>query len=306
MTRQVAVLVALMVVLSPLGVSQTTVSTPPPSLAGGSTFLMQPFAIPEGFGLRVSSAYSPYDRNADFLYGGIGLTISKMLQLSVVREPAIGTPAGWLTPSTVVGVRLQVIPQREHLPALSLFMNAMTARQQVQLQNVNIQADFPTLYQRGLRYFTYEAQSAWGGLALATEFDEVLACNAALGVRQVTWKQGYGQFSFDTGWPTTEDSRTPPLPERSALQLDWAAGIAVRIVRDVAIIGEFSSAPYIEVDPTSLPAEARQATVAAFGIRYFPSIPVTLELYDRWYSKVLDQTSHHQLRLGLSTQLFFE
>jgi hypothetical protein len=306
MTHQLAVLVVVLMVLSPLTIAQPIQDSPPQIIMGGATFLGQHTAIPAGYSLRLSSAYAPYDRRVDQVYGKVGLTISSMLEATLNHEGVIGSPAGLLKPVPQVGVRLQVAPQREHFPAVSVFLNTMIGNQSERLEDNILRSNLSDIYQQGLTFVSYEARSTLAGLAMATTLDEFLSFSAALGVRQLTWKQGWSQYSFDTGLPTTSDGWTLPLPEQSKLQLDWSAGVMFRPLQELGFMGEVASVPLIAVDPTSLVAVARQGTVAAIGIRYFLPIPLSVDVYDRWYSEGIGAGDHHQIRVGLSTEVLFQ
>lgn len=306
MKHQLAVLLAVLMVLSPLAVAQSTQDLPTQNVMGGTTFLGQHTAIPTGYSLRLSSAYAPYDRSLDYIYGNVGVTISGLLEATLSHEGVIGSPVGLLRPVPQVGVRLQVTPQREQLPAVSVFLNTMIGNQSERLEDDALRSDLSDIYDRGLTYMTYEARSTLAGLALATTVDEILSFSATLGVRQVIWKQGWSRYSFDTGLPTTSDGWTFPLSEQSKLQLDWSTSVAVRPLHELGVIAEVASVPIIAVDPTSLVTVARQGTVAAFGIRYFLPIPLCVDLYDRWYSEGSGSSNQHQIRFGLSTEMVFQ
>ncbi len=306
MKSLVAVLAAVLVVLPSLAISQSVHIPDAQFLAGCSTFLGQPAAIPEGYLLRLSSAFSPYDRNLDYVYGNAGLTIDGLLEVTLSHEGAIGSPVGLLRPVPQVGLRLQIVPQRGNFPAVSLFLRTMTGNQSELIGQRNLESNLPAVYCRGLNSISYDARSTTAGVALATTFDEVFSFGATLGIGQAIWKQGWSRYSRDIGLPSQPDGWTLPLAEDSQLRLNLSATAAIRPIYEVSIMGEVATMPFIDIDPTSLLAVARQGTVVAMGLRYFLPIPLTMDVYDRWYSESVGGTGHHQLRVGLSSGILFE
>lgn len=299
MTHKTAVLTALLLLIA--GVAMTQPAMDKPGVV--SSFLGLQAAIPDGYSWRMSAAYPPYETGASFPYGSIAVGLDGLLELSWTHEGAMGSPTGSLTPDDLLSFRLQVVPQRERFPAVSVFLTTMPGKKSELLLGRDFQPKLSDIYQRGLVGASYEARSTLAGIALATTLSDVLSFNAALGARQIVWQQQWSFTTFNTGLPRTSDGWTYPLAERSSFWLDMAAGASFRPIEELALIGEVGSLPFVEIDPSSLMMEAKQGYMGAVGIRYDLPIPLSVDLYDRWYSENRNRTNYHQIRIGLSTQL---
>ncbi|MEK9138688.1 MAG: hypothetical protein AAB393_16315, partial [Bacteroidota bacterium] len=265
-----------------------------------------PAAIPEGYSLLLSAAYPPYERTTDLTCGNISVGLAGLCQATFSHEGAIGSPIGVLRPSNLVGLRIQVIPQRSHFPAVSVFLTTMTGTQSEFLADNDLKPNLPQIFQRGLVATSYEAKTTLAGLALASTLNDMFSFNVALGARQMVWQQRWSIYTFNTGLPRTQNGWTFPLAERSNLRLDMSASVSCRPIEQVALIGEIASLPFVDIDESSLLIEARQGYVGAIGIRYYLPIPLSIDLYDRWYSQKGDRTNYHQVRLGVSTEIHFQ
>ena len=54
------------------------------------------------------------------------------LESHIAHEGAVGSPVGKLFPANLLSFRIQVVPQREQYPAVSLFISAMTELQEAE------------------------------------------------------------------------------------------------------------------------------------------------------------------------------
>lgn len=305
MKRQAAVLATILMVISRIATAQSTADTPAKQGLPVSPFIGQDTSIPEGYSMRLSAAYSPYDRKTNFAYGNIAIGIAGLLEATIRHEGAIGSPTGLLEPATLFGLRLQIVPQRERFPAVSVFLNTMSEAQSNYLGGNDLSLSLPDLFQRGVKSITFEARTTVAGVALATRLNDVVSFSASLGGREMVWRQGWSDYSVNTGIPSTPNG-TPPTPERSRLRLDWSASVSLHPLDQLAVIGEVGSLPFIDIDPSSLLIEARQGLVGTIGVRYSLPIPLSVELYDRWYSETRERTNYHQVRIGLSTEVLFQ
>jgi hypothetical protein len=228
-----------------------------------------------------------------------------MLEATVHHEGAIGSPIGLLRPATMLGLRLQIVPQRDRLPAVSLFLNTMTEAQSEFLGDNDLRPNVPEVFQRGVMAISYEARTTVAGVSVTTTLHDMFSFSASLGGREMVWQQRWSAYAFNTGLPTSQ-GWTFPTAERTRLRLDWSASVTLRPTEQLALIGEVSALPFIDIDPSSLVLEARQGYVGTIGVRYSLPIPLSVDLYDRWYSETRERTNHHQIRLGLSTEVLFQ
>ena len=302
MRRQAAVLAIVVVAISFPASAQLTVDSPDQPALTASRFLGGQPAIPEGNSLRFSVAYSPYERTPNFAYGNLSVSFNGLLEATWTHDGAIGSPTGTLNPENLLGFRLQVLPQREQFPALSVFLTTLTKAQSGFLGGADLQARLPEIYRRGLLTTSYDARTTVAGVSLASVLNDKLALNATLGVREMVWQQMWSSYAIDIGLPTQNGS-TFPLAERNNLRVDWSAGATVRPIHQLDLVAEIASLPFVEVDPSSLVIEARTGYLGTIGVRYHLPIPLTIDLYDRWFSEKDDRTNLHQFRLGLSTNL---
>jgi hypothetical protein len=304
MQRTAVVLTAILMVALQSTLAQIPNDNPEQGF-GLSPFLGESTLIPDAYSLRVSAAFPPYERGATFGYGSVSIGLSGLLEATVSREGAIGSPTGMLKPTNLLGLRLQVLPQREQFPAVSVFLTTMTGAQSELMTNVDLERERLTLFQRGLRMISYDAKTTVAGIAVASGLAGMVSYRAALGVREMIWRQQWSIYGFGTGLPTSQDGWTLPLAERTSLRVDWSASIAFRPIQQAALFAEVASLPLIDVDPSSLQIENRQGYVGAIGVRYYLPIPLSIDLYDRWVSGIGERKARHQVRLGLSTDVLF-
>ncbi len=258
--------------------------------------------IPEGYSLHLSSAFSPFEQNTSFVYGTMSLGIVGLLEASLTKESAIGTPLGWAEPANQLGLRLQVAPQRDNYPAVALFLNTMLKAQTEFLGDNDLMPNFPDLYRRGILAISYQAKTTTAGVALTTQLNDFVTLNASIGTREIVWRQGWSAYSSDNSSQKTVDGWTAPLAEQSAYRIDALGGFTFHPLSKLAVIGDVGTIPSMDIDPSSLTIEATQDFTGAFGVRYYLPVPLTVELYDRWFSSSTLKT-FHQIRLGLSADI---
>ena len=299
MKLQIAILTVLL--LGTVGFANAQQQIDKPAIV--SPFIGQYAPISDGYYLRMSAAYPPYEKTMGSAYGHISLGLAGLLEATFSHEGAMGSPIGVLSPNNLLSLRLQIVRQRDLLPAVSLFLTAMPETKSEFLGDTDLRPNLPQILQRGLNATSYEARTTVAGVALATSLSDLFSLNVALGARQMVWQQRWSNYSFDNGLPRTRDGWAYPLAERTNLRLDMVAGASFRPIQELALIGEVASLPFIDTDPSSLLIEARQGYMGTIGIRYYLPIPLSIDLYDRWYSETGDRTNYHQVRLGLNTDL---
>lgn len=299
MKHKTAVLTALVLLIAGFALAQTAMDKP----AIVSSFLGRQAALPDGYSFRMSAAYPPYEKGVNYPYGSIGVGLDGLFELTWSHDGAMGSPTGSLTPDDLLSFRLQVVPQRERFPGVSVFLTTMPGKKSEFFSDGDLRSKLPEIYQRGLVAASYDARSTVAGVGLASSLNDMFSYNVSLGARQMVWQQQWSASTINTGLPRTPDGWTYPLPERSNFWLDMAAGVSFRPIEELALIGEAGSLPFVEIDPISLMMEARQGYTGAIGIRYYLPIPLSVDLYDRWYSENGDRTNYHQIRFGLSTQV---
>ncbi len=302
MRRLAAILVTILMVIPVIAAAQSAGETPSMQV---SPVLGQATAIPEGYTVRMSMSYPPYERSTNYGYGQVSVGLAGVFGATVRYEGAIGSPVGLLRPTTLVGLQLQVVPQREIYPAIIMFLNTMAGTQSEFLGNIDLMPNLPAVFQRGVNAISYDARTTVAGVAFMTKLNGLLTANASLGGREMVWTQRWSKYAIPMGFPSTSDGWTYPLAERSSLRLDWSVGATVYPLSQLALFTEVASLPFADVDPSSLIIEARQGIVGTIGVRYSLPIPLSLDLYDRWYSETGDRTNYHQVRVGLSTEVVF-
>lgn len=305
MNRQAVVLLAILMVISQVAIGQSTVDTPAEQSLAVSPILGPVATIPEGYTLRLSTSYPPYERRTNFGYGQLTVGLAGVFGATVRYEGAIGSPIGLLRPTTLVGLHLQVVPQREIYPAVLVFLSTMAGPQSEFLGSNDLIPNLPAIFQRGVEAISYEARTTVAGVAFMTAFNNMLSVSASLGGREMVWEQRWSKYSVYMGLPSTSDGWTFPTAERSSLRLDWSAGATFHPLNKLALFGEIASLPFADVDPSSLIIEARQGYMGTIGVRYYLPIPLSIDLFDRWYSETGERTNYHQVRLGLSTEVVF-
>lgn len=304
MNRQAAVFLAILMVISQIAIGQSTVDTPAEQSLAVSPILGPVAAIPEGYTLRLSTSYPPYERRTNYGYGQLTVGLAGVFGATVRYDGAIGSPIGLLRPAILVGLHLQVFPQREIYPAVLVFLSTMAGTQSEWLGSNDIIPNLPAIYQRGVKAISYDARTTVAGVGFMTKLSSMLSLSASLGGREMVWQQRWSSYSVDMGLPTSYGA-TLPTAEQSRLRLDWSAGVTFHPLSQLALFGEVASLPFVDIDPLSLIIEARQGYMGTIGIHYYLPIPLSIDLYDRWYSETGERTNYHQVRLGLSTDAVF-
>ncbi len=300
MRRLAAILVTILMVIPVLAAAQPAGDSVP---APVSPIVGQTAAIPDGYSVRMSMSYPPYERRADFGYGQLTVGLAGVFGATVRYEGAIGSPIGLLRPMPLVGLHLQVVPQREIYAAITAFLTTMVGTQSEFLGDNDLVPNLPAVSQRGVEAISYDARTTVAGAAFMTKLNDMLSVSASLGGREMVWQQRWSKYSIPMGLPATSDGWTFPTAERSSLRLDWSASATFNPLSRLALFGEVASLPFVDIDPSSLIVEARQGVVGTIGVRYHLPIPLSIDLYDRWYSETGDRVNFHQVRLGLSSEL---
>jgi hypothetical protein len=302
MKGRAVALVFLVAIATCMGGAQPAFGNDPVPVSTASPFLSHGSALPSGHFLRLSGAFSPFARGTRFGYGSATVGIAGLFSISLSHEGAIGSPIGALKPNDLLDIRLQIIPQRDRLPAVSLFLTTMTAMQTESFRNTDLQSALPDAYAHGLSAISYEARTSAAGVAVTTVLSDLFAFGASVGAREMVWSEGWSHKGNAAGGAVTNDGWTGPGGERSTFRLDWSAHVIVRPLTEVALVVELASQPLAAVNPTTLSIEGRQGYTRVIGIRYFLPIPLSVDLYDRWYSEQGSQPAH-QVRLGLSASV---
>jgi hypothetical protein len=180
----------------------------------------------------------------------------------------------------------------------------MAGTQSEWLGRNDIFPNLPAIFQRGVEVISYDARTTVAGVAFMTNLSSTLSLGASLGGREMVWQQLWSSYSVDMGLPTSYGA-TLPTAERSSLRLDWSVGATVHPLSQLDLFGEVASLPFADIDPSSLIIEARRGMVGTIGLRYTLPIPLSIDLYDRWYSEKGDRKNYHQVRLGLSSEVVF-
>ncbi len=156
-------------------------------------------AIPPGYSLRFSLAAPPFTDDKVYPYGSVSAGIDGLLAFSYNHEGAIGSPVGKLLPTNLLNFRVQVVPQREQYPAVSLFITAMTELQTERLSNVDLQPALPVYYDRGLNAISYEAKTTRAGVGLNSTLGAVVNLDCSFGVRENVWRQMWSIYTAVAG-----------------------------------------------------------------------------------------------------------
>jgi hypothetical protein len=257
-------------------------------------------AVPEGYSLEASAAYPAFATGNTDLYGHFTLGLAGVFSATLNHEGEISSPIGDLKPSYTFGLNVQIVPQREQYPSVSLFGNTMLEAQSEYYGSVNLIPKRPDVYNRGATSIVYDAKTTVAGVALASQVGGSLSFAAAIGVKQIAWQQRWSSYAFTTGLPVA-DGYIMPLPENTTLRLHWSLGGAVHITPQLSVVGELSSLPRVDFNPTTLLLELQNGYVGAFGLSYGLPMPLRVDLYDRWLAPNNAMTSSHQVRLGLSS-----
>ncbi len=268
-----------------------------------SPLVDQSSAIPEGHSIRLAVSYPPYELTSKSVHAVVSVGIAGVLEATYRHEGIIGSPVELLPPASEIDFRFQIIPQREQFPAVSVFLNTMTETQSDLLGEYSLRDNLPGIYQDGLSLVNYDVKSAVSGITLSSAFGETWSINAAVGVREVWWHQQWSKYRIAVPYLTGSDGWTFPLSERSALNLDWSANVAARLIRNLTLLAEIHALPVMDIDPSTLVVEARERYAGAIGVRYALPIALNVDFYDRWFSKGGGRPDSHQVRIGLSTDL---
>ncbi len=262
-------------------------------------------AVPAGNSIRIAVSYPASELNNKSVYATMSLGIAGLLDLSYRRDGVVGSPAGILPPTSEVGIRLQVVPQRGPYPAVSAYLNTMTEIQSDLLGEYSLKDNLPGIYNAGLSSISYDTKSMVTGFAFSSVLGGLVSVDAAVGVRQTWWHQQWSKYHITVPYPTTSDGWTFPLSEHSTLSIDWSAGIVCQPLDQLSFLVEVHALPYMDIDPATLVIDAREGYAGIVGIRYSLPVALNVDLYDRWFSESGERTGVHQVRLGLSTGLGF-
>jgi hypothetical protein len=269
-------------------------------------FVGQSSAIPPGYSLRISLAAPPFASDNIYPNGSVSAGIDGLVAVSYNHEGAIGSPVGKLFPANLLGFRVQVVPQREQYPAVSLFISAMTQLQEEKLANIDLQPAVPVYYDLGLKMVSYEAKTTRAGIGLNSTLGDVVNLDFSLGVRENVWRQMWSFYTVDLGFGSLWDpltGATQPLQQQSKLALDWSASIAYRPVTQLAILASATTLPFADIDPTTLTIQMRQGNMGTVGVRYYLPFSMSVDLFDRWYLAPSTWPTKHEICLGVSADL---
>jgi hypothetical protein len=303
MIRRVVFLVVAVAIVLSYASAQYDEPTQPASVFSPLPFIGLSSAIPSGYSLRFALAAPPFANGNIYPNGSINAGIDGLVGISYNHEGAIGSPLGDLFPANLLSFRIQVVPQREQYPAVSLFITAMTQLQEEKLANIDLQPAVPAYYDRGLKMVSYEAKTTRAGVGLNSTLDDAVNLDFSLGVRENVWRQMWSYYTVDPGFGSLWDPLTggsQPLEQQSKLALDWSASLAYRPIAQLAILASAATLPFAEIDPTTLTIQMRQGNVGTVGVRYYLPFPLSVDLFDRWYLAPSTWPSTHEIRLGVS------
>jgi hypothetical protein len=306
MIRRVVFLFVAVALMLSCSSAQYDDPTQPASVFSPLPFIGQSSAIPSGYSLRFALAVPPFTNGNIYPNGSVSAGIDGLLGVSYNHEGAIGSPLGNLFPANLLGFRVQVVPQREQYPAVSLFITAMTQLQEEKLANVDLQPSLPAYYDRGLNAISYEAKTTRAGVGLNSTLGDVVNLDFSIGVRENVWRQMWSIYTEDLGFGSLRDplsGGTQPLHQQSNLALDWSAGVAYQPIAQLAVLASATTLPFAEVDPMTLTIQMRQGNIGTVGVRYYLPFSMSVDLFDRWYVAPSTWPSTHEIRLGISADL---
>jgi hypothetical protein len=283
-----------------LSAGQTLYSSGERGVVPAIPFFGSNFPVADGYNVDVSAGYPVFQDYAGPVSARVYLTLAGALQLGYTNDGYIDNPIGMTRPANSWDAKVLLLRQRDLLPSVALWVRGTFG-----WESENLTAnDFLTRYwgdeyDRWYTWFHYEFNSTAVGLTMEEEFGENFAFNFSVGYHESESRDLSYTFA-PYGLPSTYHA---VFGNKSSL-IDVSANVLLRLSPEVAAIAQAGTLPYFSTkDGQKL--SLSNAYAGAFGVRYSPSIPVSVDGYVRWQSRINGQT-YTQIRIGLSSNLHFD
>ena len=263
-------------------------------------FLGNTFPVAEGYEIDVSAAYPVFQEYAGPVSARVLLTLAGALQLGYSNEGNVGNLLGMTRPANSWDAKISLIRQRDLIPSLALWVRGTFGWQSENLTANDFLGRFlySDNYDRWYTMFQYEFNSTAVGLTLGEDLGDNLAVNISGGYHEVetrNFSTAYVPYGFLSTFHAVYGNRSS--------MMEVSANVVFRIVPEIAAIAQAGTLPYLDTrDGEKL--NLVNAYAGAFGVRYSPRIPVSVESYVRWQTKFEGHTIT-QFRVGLSSDFRF-
>ena len=181
------------------------------------------------------------------------------------------------------GIQVQIVPQRDNYPSLSLWVNSSLGSKGETLNQNDFGPKLPNLVDQVFS-INYQYSSTAAGLEVAFNIGilELRSNNLLLFLEP---------DPFNGNW--IQDSN-----ESSSLMFDGGTVVSFSPVDKFYVIGELSTLPYFNVDISGAKLAIQHSLSKSIGIRYALPIPMNIDAY--LSSNSINGQSVNQFRLGLS------
>jgi hypothetical protein len=230
----------------------------------------------------------------------LSIGIASVLQLHYSNEGTIANIIGVAEPLDNWGIKLQILPNRQQFPSVTLWFRGIIGWQQENLWDGDVAPISPQLIQKRFVAMNYRFASTSAGIAAESRPGEFLFVNFSLGFQEIR-ARGFQIFMAPDPF---SGNRYSDVGTDQWVNLDASASASIRLLPEVTVVGELSMLPYFNVILPAPKLEVDRAYVAILGLRYALPIPLYVDTYVRWQSSV-NEIAYTQLRLGLSGQLSF-
>ncbi len=241
--------------------------------------------------LRIYTSMTPLGDYPNYLSGKISFDYSGFISAAVFHDNSFGNPVGRMILSNQLELRFQILEERGILPAVSILYQKIIDNQDVYYSGNNIWSDNHTRYNNSLAPRLYNTDNSLFSIGLSSKISKRLSLSWSLGQREFIWKQ--------------ENNSQTSLPPQSAFRIHWSANVLYKLTDDMSILASTQSIPLLENDLSSFSIVSKVGYRSTFGIRYYVTQAVGIELYDQLISGYSNLNSYHYIRLGFSTAFSF-
>ncbi|MCW8809636.1 MAG: hypothetical protein OQJ93_09120 [Ignavibacteriaceae bacterium] len=249
--------------------------------------------IPIGYSMSCSGSYPLFEDTKAPLIGNIKLGLSSILNLMVTNEGNLANMLGNNRPSPAWGLQVQILPQFNQYPSVSLWVKSSIGWNNETLNQNDFVNKLPYLFDQGLFSIRYQYSSTSAGVA--TEMQPIKGLLVALNI-------GLLELRSQNLWIFLEDPFNEnwyhDINESNSLMFDGAILLSFSPIDNIYVIGEIKTLPYFNADLNGEKLVVHRTTNNSLGLRY--SLPIPLNIDAFLSSSSINGQSINQFRLGLS------
>ena len=256
--------------------------------------------IPNGYSLSYIGSYPIFEDIKSPFVGNIKLGLSSILNLVITNEPSVGDLLANKRPMPSWGVQVQILPQLEHYPSLSLWVNSCFGWNGETINQNDFGNKLDYLINQGLVSFRYEYSTTSAGIATEMKPLNGLRVGLNIGILELRSRNLWiflDPDPFNGNW--INDGK-----ETSSFMFDGGAAISYSPFHNFFVIGEITTLPYFNINMNYKRLAIQHSVVNSLGIRYSLPIPINIDAY--LSSNSINGQTVNQFRLGLSGLLNFD